>query len=1245
MALPGNEEITILSGSISGIVTNAINTEDCNNGSINLDISNPDGPFYIEWSNGALTEEISDLIPGEYCVTVTDNLCGEARGCWEVKCCPFILEEEQIEYNISNSACEENFGELELIISDVDTDDFPLNIYVENQTDNTKYVFEITTNISNFTDLSEGIYTAQLNYGEGCTYHFEFEIELKAIEIQFDKTASCDNDGSIQVNVFEGESPYTYAWSDDDTQSGNFRSGLNSKFYTVTVSDVNLCTASSTTFIKDSDPIVTDGMSVFIGKSECDDNTGVLEINTGPQGGSAPYTYEWSNGESGKLIENLEGGSYQLTITGAEGCTISIEYTVPVDGQAIIINSSVSNTCAGLNTGIVAVLATPVGNGVLEYAWSNGGTEFLIEDLATGIYTVTITDQSNECSLEASYEVEDWGLEPMVISTNIKNNCESDGNANGEIALGASGGLNPYEIIWNNGQTSFTISNLQAGEYMATITDDCGNAEYFSHNLVSDQISIDIEVIYPNFEEFIISALASGGNAPYEYEWNTGANTFFLDEVEEGTYTVTVTDQSGCSKSESIDAICDPVNFQFVTNFITADCTSPFTMIFDPSQNYGQGPFSVKVEKKINQEYEIVDFRLLQTKEELLDYIYQDGDTGNFRVTATNYCGYSKTEDFSGCVDCDYYFSNNDDTYFASVMGDLIFLELVCPCDNDCGFLGFTTDKIKIILNQYELDVFSEVSGYATLEVNWPTGPSSYIYYSNNQDQYIISGPSEYILTDDEFESGISVSISMSLPPGMEEVCDITVPIEFGQQGYNGYFHKWDNARLDPFYSHDPPYNWGTRACFYDCEIPTVNGVLYDNEPIDTNDEFNNYNDMCTSESIWAPQYFLYEPNNYANPCDGGGYLLSHYETVVGIVSGAITIPPNVAIDAHPNWPGQMMEEINPSFPYTCPPHEWDKGYCLFDSKNVYGPEVQLRDPIIASYCEGRFFDPPLDTDGDGIPDELDPCPLNPDVFCDGNDNGGGGTVGGGGTDENGCQTTFFPNECRLAIVCPDEDVIYVDGVVENESYSGEEPCIHCFSADVCRVTHPETGEEYSEIVGPISGSVDITVGNIPECGNVCAIIFTCSITGEWWYLCSADCGTSGNPVCGYNQLDDIASLLMDEGGTQSIEMELTKELALEIIKSNSESRRPNYKHNDNELATIPNPSDEGFVVKYESDRAFRTNLIIRNTYEAVVYEMEVQIDEGLNQFAIEQEFISGIYIISINNHQQIISTKHVIQK
>lgn len=1229
-----------ISSSIESEVTHALATFECSDGAIELSINNVNAPFYMEWSNGETTSSITGLPPGEYCVTVTDDICGEAIGCWEVKCCPFLLEEEQIEFTPNHPACEDQLGELELSLLGIEEDEFPLSIYLSNTTNNTNFDLEIEAAQTNLSSLPIGEYLAQLNYGE-CSTNFEFGIQQKAIEIEFEKTASCNNDGTITVLASNGKLPYSYSWSDDPNASESFRYGLGAGFYKVVVTDANSCSAAASVYVKESEPILTENMSVFIGASECNEETGILQIDKEPEGGNPPYTFLWSNGVTGKLNKELEGGEYTLTIIDDQGCEVTTSYEVPVDGQPIIEDVVIQNTCSGQSTGAIGVLASSATGDVLNYFWSNGSTDFILEDLSVGAYTVTITDSSNGCSFEETYTVEELSLEPLVVNITPFNTCESEGEDNGKIELTIDGGKYPYTVLWNTGATTTNLYDIPAGDYSATITDDCGNIEFISQTIESSQISIGFDVIYPNFEEVIINSEIEGGTPPYDYLWSNGKSLSYLIEEETGIYSVTVTDQNGCSKSESIDVTCEESNFTFTT---ASNCVNPFTLKVGTNLGVGPGPFLLKIEKKVNQEYETVEFIQFETQQQLSSYQYQDDDAGYFKASVTNHCGYTKTEIFDGCVDCDYFFFEQNEKYFADVMGGLLLFEMVCPCDNDCGILGLTTDKIKLTLNQAAIDEFNNdnLTGFVSFEVNWPDD-NALIHHSSVQGKYIINGPDSHTLTDDEFDNGLVVNVSMTLPYGGGEICNLTIPFEFGQQGVNGYFYKWVNEGTNPFANHIPPYNWATSICEYKCTVPVVSGELYANEPIDFDDQIDNYQSKCA----WFPanytEFFLYEPNDFLNPCQGGGSMLTHLETAVGIVAGQVTIPPNVAIDQQLFWPLDMIEENDPAFPFSCPPHIFEKGYCLFDSKDVYGPDVDLRDPIIASYCKDRTFSPPVDTDGDGIPDEIDPCPLDPDVFCDPNDDDGG-TIGGGGgsVDEEGCQTNFQPDMCRLVRVCPDSEIEYIQGSVQTESYNGSTPCIHCFEAQVCRVTDPYSGDEYSEIVGPVTGSVSVGIVDVPECNGICGIQFTCSITGEHIItLCNPGCSTYNDPVCSYVDLFSVIELLQQEGAPEAIELEMSREAVLKIIESTRNGQDAIMI--PTELITIPNPSTKEFTIEYKADFDFETTLEVRNAYQQLVHSSKIKIKKGDNKIEIDENFDSGLYIISFSRNNQIISTKHVI--
>ena len=1258
IASPDIEEFIVLSGTISGSVTNALDTDDCSNGAISLDISNSAGPFYIEWSNGDLTEDIDGLSPGEYCVTVTDNLCGVARGCWEVKCCPFFLEDEQIEYIISNPACEEGLGELELIISNVDAENFPLSVYVENQTDDTKYVFEIASNINSFSGLSVGEYTAQLNYGEGCAYLFEFDIELNTIEIQFEKTPSCDNDGTIESTVSGGIPPYTFTWTDDETETTTSRSGLNSKFYTLIVTDSYGCANSSTTYVKDADPIILADMEYVIYNAACTDNDGSISIYTPPSGGSAPFTYAWSNGstgqsqfENGNVVFDLAPGNYSVTITDVEGCVEVAHFDILADGLPDIDILEINHTCDGEEDGFIALQFT-----AYTINWSTGETGNEISDLAQGVYYYTVTDTDSGCSLEESIEIEilNANSNPITASTVSEPNCVGLDVDNGRVSLTVSGGVPPYSYHWSTGSPFKNIHTLSKGDYTVTVTDHCGLTGIFSDYVDATEILAN-STWELNFGEITISTDPNGGEAPYSYAWENNETSQNITVTEEGTYKVTITDANGCLVKESIDISldCTPLAIVLKTPSEGYDCDNSVLLSFDkkPGNSFleGTAPFNVKVEKQNNQDWEALDNYIIPSLGALSEYLYYSTTTGTYKVTVIDNCGDTFEEVYEGCLECTYDFytggGDNDEVY-VDIFDGMVTLEQVCPCTEDCDS-GFTHDKIKLYVDESALENSLLPWNQFNFTILWPGDQENTTitkFWSGNEKKVKITGPTKYVLTTDEFYSGITVKVQYNLVKdgNLTLQCQADIPFTFGQMGYNGYFSKFeiDEGYFNPFPAYGNIFNIGTIACSTECVIPLVTGELYANEPIDFNAQAN-YGDLCGVDPMDPLIFYRYEPTDDSNPCTSGGRLETHLETENGIVRGFINIPAGVSLDQFSSsFP--LFSDGNSYYDYSCPSYEINKGYCLFDALDVYG--ISLNHKLLVEYCPSSTYDPPVDTDGDGLPDDVDPCPTNPDVFCEEDEGGGSNT--GGTVDENGCVTNFHRTDCQLSKVCPDEEVEYTDGTIEEETFAGMSPCIHCFTAEICRVTDFDTGIEYSSIVGPLLNQVAYTITDGPDCPSNCSYEYKCLITGEILGYTCTEIGctftpTVWEPICEGEEYDGVISLLDNEGDTQSLYTWLSEDQAMRII-----NQYHGKKMNETiTLTTVPNPSSSIFSIRITSPKQQNNTLSIKNILGEEVYSKAVKLIAGINTIDIDHSFISGLYYISVTDAHGISQTiKHIIQ-
>jgi gliding motility-associated-like protein len=333
-------------------------------------------------------------------------------------------------------------------------------------------------------------------------------------------------------------------------------------------------------------------------------------------GGTAPYQYTWNPGNlTGASQNSLAVGTYTVSVVDAASCTGSTTVTI---GQASTLNltmSAVSSTC-GLSNGTASVNVTG-GSGAYSYVWSpSGGTASTTTPVAGGVtYTVNVTNGtctgSNSILVGASTAV-------TATSSTIGSNC---GSSNGSATVTPSGGTLPYTYVWSpSGGNGATANNLSSGPYSVLITDGSGCSLTLPVNVPAiggPTVTIS-NIIGASCGQSIGSATANvtGGTSPYTYSWSpSGGSGAIASGLTAGTYTVSVTDATGCLVSENAvipgsaqivivgnvtDENCGQSNGQISLN-ITGG-TSPFTYNWTPSgpnspllTNLNGGQYSVNV--------------------------------------------------------------------------------------------------------------------------------------------------------------------------------------------------------------------------------------------------------------------------------------------------------------------------------------------------------------------------------------------------------------------------------------------------------------------------------------------------------------------------------------------------------------------------------------------------------------------------------------------------------------------------
>ncbi len=434
--------ITVGHQSLSGV----------NDGSVSANPSGGTAGYTYLWSNGATTQNITDLAPGNYSVSITD-----ANACTVVRTVTVNAFDCALAASISgqNVAC---FGEANgsATVDHIGGAE-PLAFLWSNG--------ETTQSVSG---LSAGTYTVNVTDANNCPASLDIEILEPTplfgnVSATHETFAGADN-GTATANPTGGTSPYTYLWSNGATTQSidNLAPGT----YTVEVTDQNACAVVRT--------VVVNAFSCAIAATNTVSHVSCPGGNSGSvalalTGGTAPYTYSWSNGASTSSISNLAGGTYTATIQDANQCQTVIEAIVSEPIPFTDWDLQVSNTtCPNDGTG-AATASLAGGTAPYSFLWSNGATGNNLTNVNAGAYTVVATD-AHGCTNSTAVSIGSNDQEvPLVSAQNTTLSLDHSGNAIvTAAAIGAqfsdNCGIASAVIAPNN------FSCAQLGEQAVTIT-------------------------------------------------------------------------------------------------------------------------------------------------------------------------------------------------------------------------------------------------------------------------------------------------------------------------------------------------------------------------------------------------------------------------------------------------------------------------------------------------------------------------------------------------------------------------------------------------------------------------------------------------------------------------------------------------------------------------------------------------------------------------------------------------------
>ncbi|MBL7934911.1 MAG: gliding motility-associated C-terminal domain-containing protein [Bacteroidia bacterium] len=513
------------------LATNNNCFNDCNGILTATNVAGGLAPYTLQWNDplGQSGNTAVGLCTGNYLVTITD-----ANGCFD-QIPANISAPSQITFtpNITAPSCDLCNGSA--IVNPVGGTPTYTYLWSNNQTGNTA------------TNLCSGIYEVQITDGNGCLSTSSVVINSSSgitgeNVIATDVTCAGLCNGTANVTAVGGVAPITYNWVHNNSTSQTI-SGLCAGTYFCNMTDANGCSRTASVVIGAATSLT---ITSQVTQSSCSSSTGSITVSV--TGGSGVYTYAWLPTGNTASVTNLAPGSYTLTVSDGS-CSETEVYSINAINAPVITSTKTNISCNGNCDGILSIA---ISGGAPGYTtlWSNGASTSSISALCIGAYSVEVTDAAG-CKAVRNFSLGPVSQisfsSPDVDDPTCYNSC------NGSLTVISIGGAMPYTYSWTPvGINTPTVSGLCAGNYSVLVTDANGCPASSSFTLINPPtLTLTAVVTDASCNTALdgsIDITTSGGGLPHTYNWTPGGViTEDLINVLSGSYTVTVTDNFGCT--------------------------------------------------------------------------------------------------------------------------------------------------------------------------------------------------------------------------------------------------------------------------------------------------------------------------------------------------------------------------------------------------------------------------------------------------------------------------------------------------------------------------------------------------------------------------------------------------------------------------------------------------------------------------------------------------------------------------
>lgn len=632
--------ITITQPTVLNAVANVVSNVTCNGGSdgqVSVNVSGGTTTYSYQWYtsggtavSGATSSSASGLAAGDYYVEITDgNNCTITSNTITISE-PVAVSATGTETPLTCNG--DNSGSIDLTPTGGDG----------------SYSFawtgpnSFTSNVEDPNGLEAGTYNVTITDGAGCTGTASVTVtEPTVLTVSASSNdAHCgQSDGDVTATAANGTSGYSYEWFSDAGLTSSLGTGANlgslaAGTYYVEATDGNGCTISTSVTVGD---LAGPSVSAVVNSDATGPGLCNGDATATGSGGTGTLTYSWDNGNNNANATDLCAGSNCVTVTDDFGCTDVACVTINEPTGVTVVITPTDLLCNGICTGEADVTASG-GVGSYTYVWTHGPTAEDLTGLCAGTYEVNVTDANGNTGTGTVTIAEPTAIS-FTSSTSVDALC--NGDCNGEIDASATGGTGTLTYEWFDSNpssvgTTANLSGLCAGTYDLVVTDDnaCTNTTSVTVNeptaIVLTASNVSSNCGQADGE---VSVSATGGTSTsgYTYLWQdatttTVGTTATVNGLVAGTYTVTVTDDNGCTATATA-TISDLGGPGISETHINANCNGSSDGSIDITMTGGSTPFTYSWSGPSSYTSTNQDINLLAA--------------GNYDVTAT---------DNNGCV-------------------------------------------------------------------------------------------------------------------------------------------------------------------------------------------------------------------------------------------------------------------------------------------------------------------------------------------------------------------------------------------------------------------------------------------------------------------------------------------------------------------------------------------------------------------------------------------------------------------